>query len=284
MKKIILSIIGLFFYFASNAQTPVQIISVPGVKYVYVGSLIMDENSGVNSQKIVVKILGGSFFSDSNGESTYYISNRSGLSIKQTSLGSYVPGRISLKAYKNGNNIDFYIMPDPNNYASFALTSFIFGNGISSQFVNITTQNTVPAGTDLAGALQIVPLMMTDQAGNIGLGTSTPHETLSVNGKIRAKEIKVEATNWPDYVFEEGYDVGKLEELESYIKVNKHLPDMPSAKEVESNGVDLGDLVKKLLKNQEELTLHILEQEKKISVLEKQLIKKQKTTIKTKQK
>ncbi|MFC1226716.1 hypothetical protein ACFE6N_23130 [Pedobacter sp. BG31] len=123
-----------------------------------------------------------------------------------------------------------------------------------------------------------------DAQGNVGIGTTNPTERLSVNGKIRAQEIKVEAGNWPDYVFENDYKIGTLEELESYIKLNKHLPEMPSAREVESNGVDLGSLVKKLLKNQEELTLHIVAQEKKIRVLEKQLIRKQKTTFKTKQK
>ncbi|MEH3112265.1 hypothetical protein [Pedobacter terrae] len=120
--------------------------------------------------------------------------------------------------------------------------------------------------------------------GDVGIGTGMPREKLAVNGNIRAREIKVETTNWPNYVFEEGYQVGTLEELESYIKLNKHLPEMPSAKEVESNGIDLGDLVKKLLKSQEELTLHIVAQEKKIRILERQLIEKQKTTFKTKQK
>jgi len=121
--------------------------------------------------------------------------------------------------------------------------------------------------------------------GNFGLGTTdTKGFKLAVNGKMRGQEIKVQATDWPDYVFENDYKIGTLEELESYIKLNKHLPEMPSAREVESNGVDLGSLVKKLLKNQEELTLHIVAQEKKIRVLEKQLIRKQKTTFKTKQK
>ncbi len=107
--------------------------------------------------------------------------------------------------------------------------------------------------------------------GDVGIGTSIPREKLSVNGNIRAREVKVEANNWPDYVFEEGYKVKKLEELQSYIKENKHLPGMPTAKEVETNGVALGDVVKKLLKNQEELTLHLLAQQKKITELEKQL-------------
>jgi uncharacterized protein YaiE (UPF0345 family) len=100
--------------------------------------------------------------------------------------------------------------------------------------------------------------------GDVGIGTNTPHEKLSVNGKIRAQEIKVQATDWPDYVFEEGYNVGKLEELESYIKVNKHLPEMPSAKEIETNGLVLGELVKLQQKKIEELTLHLIEKDKEL--------------------
>jgi Phage T4 tail fibre len=100
--------------------------------------------------------------------------------------------------------------------------------------------------------------------GNVGIGTATPNEKLSVNGNIRAREIKVQATDWPDYVFEEGYNVGKLEELESYIKVNKHLPEMPSAKEIETNGLVLGELVKLQQKKIEELTLHLIEKDKEL--------------------
>ncbi|AZI24052.1 hypothetical protein EA772_01340 [Pedobacter sp. G11] len=109
------------------------------------------------------------------------------------------------------------------------------------------------------------------QTRNVGIGTSTPNEKLAVNGNIRAKEIKVETTNWPDYVFDEGYKIEKLGTLESYIKTNKHLPEMPSAKEVESEGVELGDIIKRLLKNQEELTLHLIEKNKEIINLEKRL-------------
>ena len=106
--------------------------------------------------------------------------------------------------------------------------------------------------------------------GNIGIGTITPNEKLAVNGKIRAKEVKVEATNWPDYVFEEGYKVRTLEELESYIKTNKHLPDMPSAKEVETNGIALGEMNKLLLQKIEELTLQLIELNKKVNAQPKE--------------
>jgi len=110
-----------------------------------------------------------------------------------------------------------------------------------------------------------------DAYGNVGIGTTNPTERLSVNGKIRAKEIKVEATNWPDYVFDEGYKVGKLAELESYIKANKHLPGMPAAKDVKENGVELGEMNKLLLKKIEELTLYVIELKKENLDQQKQL-------------
>lgn len=108
--------------------------------------------------------------------------------------------------------------------------------------------------------------------GNLGLGTTdTKGFKLAVNGKIRAQEIKVEATNWPDYVFEEGYQLGKLKELESYIRIHKHLPDMPSAKEVEANGIALGEMVKLQQQKIEELTLHLIEKNKQINSLLKRM-------------
>ena len=68
----------------------------------------------------------------------------------------------------------------------------------------------------------------------------------------------------PDYVFEEGYDLSTLEEVEAYIKDNKHLPEVPSAKEMEENGIELAQMNMLLLKKIEELTLHLIEQNKLI--------------------
>lgn len=101
---------------------------------------------------------------------------------------------------------------------------------------------------------------------------------LYVNGTIRAKEILVEANPWPDYVFADGYKLKSLDEVESYIQENKHLPNIPSQKKVETQGLELGEMQTLQMEKIEELTLYLIEQNKllkaqndKISTLEKAL-------------
>lgn len=88
---------------------------------------------------------------------------------------------------------------------------------------------------------------------------------LSVNGLLRCKEIKVEATGWADFVFSKEYNLPTLQNVEKYIMLNKTLPGIPSEKEVKENGVDLGEMQVKMLQKIEELTLYIIEQDKKIT-------------------
>lgn len=113
--------------------------------------------------------------------------------------------------------------------------------------------------------------MTIDASGNVGIGTIFPTEKLSVNGKIRATEIKVETTGWHDYVFDEGYEIRSLASLEEYVKANKHLPEIPSEAAVKADGIDLGEMNGKLLKKIEELTLYLIEQNKKLEKQGEQL-------------
>lgn len=96
---------------------------------------------------------------------------------------------------------------------------------------------------------------------------------LAVEGKIVAEEIIVNITDWgwPDYVFEENYNLPTLNEVESHIKANKHLPGIPSANEVITNGANIGEVQVKLLQKIEELTLYLIEQDKKIQELQNQI-------------
>ena len=113
--------------------------------------------------------------------------------------------------------------------------------------------------------------------GNVGIGTTSPTERLSVNGKIRAQEIKVETSGWPDYVFAKDYQLPSLQETEQHIKDKGHLLGIPSAEEVKTNGVDLGEMNSKLLKKIEELTLYLIDQNKLIQTQQKLLEQQQKS-------
>lgn len=102
------------------------------------------------------------------------------------------------------------------------------------------------------------------------LNIAGPHinPRLSVDGKIVCKEVVVTTDNWADYVFDEDYDLPTLGEIRTFIEAEKHLPGIPSADEVKAEGVSLGSMDALLLKKIEELTLYILQQEKRIKDLE----------------
>ncbi|GAA4798766.1 hypothetical protein GCM10023231_29410 [Olivibacter ginsenosidimutans] len=104
--------------------------------------------------------------------------------------------------------------------------------------------------------------------GNVGIGIRTPAEKLAVNGTIRAKEIKVEAANWADYVFEESYALPTLNEIEAYVRAHRHLPGIPDKRQAAEEGIGLGEMNRKLLEKVEELTLLLVRESKERKALE----------------
>ncbi|PSL34557.1 hypothetical protein [Chitinophaga ginsengisoli] len=155
--------------------------------------------------------------------------------------------------YRSGTRAGAYPF---NNY-----DNLIFQAGIQSRdilFVTGATPN---------------PQMIVTGTGNVGIGTlTTGTNKLAVEGTIAARRVKVtQAATWPDFVFEPEYKLPSLAELEAYIKANKHLPEVPSAAEVAKDGQDVGEMNRVLLQKIEELTLHLIEQEKRNTVQEERI-------------
>jgi hypothetical protein len=108
-------------------------------------------------------------------------------------------------------------------------------------------------------------------SGQLGIGTTNLGSyRLSVNGNIRSKEIVVEG-GWADYVFDKNYKLRPLDEVEKFIRENNHLPGIPSAREVEEKGLQVGDTQRKMMEKIEELTLYVIEQNKIIMQLKEEI-------------
>ena len=90
---------------------------------------------------------------------------------------------------------------------------------------------------------------------------------LGLRGKLTANEVNVKVGGWADYMFAPDYNLLSLSEVETHIKQTGHLPNMPSAMEVEENGIELGTMNAKLLEKIEELTLHLIALKKEVTTI-----------------
>ena len=118
----------------------------------------------------------------------------------------------------------------------------------------------------LANALYVQNL------GNVGIGTTNPQQKLSVNGTIGTREVVVTSSGWADYVFRPDYRLQPLREVAAYIRENHRLPDIPTEVEVKENGISVGEMQAKLLAKIEELTLHVIEAEKRADSAERRIL------------
>jgi hypothetical protein len=143
----------------------------------------------------------------------------------------------------------------------------VSGTAYGTAGIRIGVYGTASGGTtNWAGYFQGDAYISSDL--RIGTTTQATGYSLSVNGKIACTEVLVEdMANWPDYVFADDYKLMSLEELEQSIQANNHLPGLPSAAEIEDNGLMLGDMQKKMMEKIEELTLYTIEQGKKMNEL-----------------
>jgi len=135
-------------------------------------------------------------------------------------------------------------------------------NSAANAKIQFQVQNGGLTGTTLMNAMTI------RHTGFVGIGTENPQSLLAVAGKITAQEVEVTMTGWADFVFADDYYLRPLTEVEQFINANRHLPDVPSEVEVLQNGVNVGEMSATLLQKIEELTLYIIDLNKRIAELE----------------
>lgn len=155
----------------------------------------------------------------------------------------------------------------------FAGASRSFGLGASG--ANLYFSNVNSDGTGGANYFMIAD----GNTGNISIGGSVPvaNYKLTVDGAIGARRVKVQQGSWADYVFHPDYQLPSLQEVENFVTTEKHLQGIPSEKEVLEKGLDLGDFDQQLLKKVEELTLYIIQLNKNVERLNKQVAAQQQT-------
>ncbi|MBG6129160.1 hypothetical protein IWQ47_000148 [Aquimarina sp. EL_43] len=150
-----------------------------------------------------------------------------------------------------------------NTHSSVKASSISGGNGEIKFYTSL-------ANNGIGQSSSLVERMTIESNGYVGIGTMNPDMKLTVKGNIHAEEVKIDLNvPAPDYVFKKDYNLRSIEEVERFIKKNSHLPEIPSAKEFEQNGVMLAEMDMNLLKKIEELTLYTIRQDKKIKNLER---------------
>ncbi|HRH49281.1 MAG TPA: hypothetical protein PLP23_11070 [Panacibacter sp.] len=192
-------------------------------------------------------------------------------------IGTNAPGaRLHIK--ETGNSIPTEILESASTIGTwlsigntstggrwYSLITTGSANGQGPGKLLITSNNS--AGQTRAAAIVL------DSNANVMMGTTTAATgyRLTVAGKVICTELKVQLQPFPDYVFEKNYKLKTLKEVENHIDTYKRLPGMPSAAEVESKGMNVGEMQGKVVEKVEELTLYIIQQQKQIDASQKQV-------------
>ncbi|SFD54033.1 hypothetical protein SAMN05518672_102353 [Chitinophaga sp. CF118] len=174
------------------------------------------------------------------------------------------------------------LFSNEDNMALFTDGGYVFSNRNNSQtraiitstgglFLYNPTSNTVKVSVNAVGDSYF-------NGGSVAIGTTTPGEyKLAVKGTIGAMKLKVTQT-WADFVFDSAYHLPSLEEVASHVKTYKHLPGIPSEKEITENGLDVGEMQQKQMQKIEELTLYMIELKKQLT-LQQELIAEQRKEL-----
>ena len=252
--KTLVVLMVVCFHFGTYAQvnqnSPVVVdrnnevmFKLEDMKGNYTGFWTMNDGKGNMAIKLGI---------DGNGK--YVLSNDGAAEILWGSHSQ--DGFISLNAARKGTAL---------NNVSYKISLIVDSK---NQAIRVGSPNNDTGGTSNTGHIiansagDLITNKLTSRSGtdlDIDLGNNNK---LNVNGTVRSKEIVCETSNWPDYVFEENYDLKSLAEIEDFIQTEGHLPNIPSAEEVAEDGIALAKMNALLLEKIEELTLHMIRLEK----------------------
>ena len=179
--------------------------------------------------------------------------------------GYFDGGWRGVRAYAHGNGSTGHsIAVEASAYGSAGTRTGVFGRAVGGT-------------VNWAGYFSEGNVYVTNELriGSGAIGGASGYK-VAIDGKVIAEELRVQLSGaWPDYVFSEDYALPAISEVASYVQLENHLPGIPSAKEIESDGLHLGEMQRKMVEKIEELMLYIIQQEERISQLEEAIKSKQ---------
>jgi hypothetical protein len=213
----------------------------------------------------------GSFVVRTNGGDHFFVSPAGKVGVGTSNPLGKLDVAGNLRIVHSGEAIG---IDGNNNYMQW------YQNGVAKSYMqqlgnnlHISTSSGNSTGDIHIGAQQIY-LGANEVAINVGVEGPAIGYSLSVGGEIICEELRVELQNngpWPDYVFADDYKLRSLDDLKSFVAINKHLPNIPAAAQVENEGFDVGDMNRRLLEKVEELTLYIIQQQEEIDEMKKEI-------------
>lgn len=192
--------------------------------------------------------------------------------IKMNSDGPY----FSMATKNNGKSLVMAIAAGDKHFSNiskkddvvfrvYSSNSLIFANENGAE--NNNFKFTTRSSTEQSASTKLI----IKNNGNIGIGTETPDSKLAVNGDIHAKEVRIDLAGWADYVFYDTYKLPTIEEAKQHIESKGHLINMPSAKQILSDGLNVGEITRLQQEKIEELMLYIIQMDKEIKDLKDEL-------------